>query len=458
MKRCLKREICRLILICSGCLYLVGCSVNDQNETKDIPETDIYEVQAVSIPEYPKEPVYQTEEECWEAARTRRQNVPKTFVSAYEDFTIKTASKLLTDGNENRIYSPISLYYALTLVAEGADGTTREELLNLLGYADMQQLSDDAKTSFESVYHVPNEENNKANEWGEYPSDSRYTLSIANSLWADDSMKLKDNFTQQVSEFYYSEIHQGDLQSEYTVKAMGEWVKEKTNGIVTPSFEESSQETVLTLLNTVYFYDEWLDRFDQEQTKEDIFFGGDGSETVVDFMNRTMASHGFRRGDNFTSSSLSLKNGSMEFYLPDEGVNVHDLIDTPEKLESLLNRSGDQMTGEVVWKVPKFSYGDSMELVELLRQLGVESAFSADADFSRISDTSPLFISNVKQDAHIGIDENGVEAAAFTEISWAGASMPQGRAEMILNRPFFYVIRNGGNIMFLGVCEQAGKE
>lgn len=175
-------------------------------------------------------------------------------------------------------------------------------------------------------------------------------------------------------------------------------------------------------------------------------------------MNRTMGSHGFRKGDNFTASSLSLKNGSMEFYLPDEGVNVHDLIDTPEKMEALLNRSGEQMMGEVVWKVPKFSYGSSMNLVELLKKLGVENAFTSDADFSNISDMTPLFISKVKQDAHIGIDENGVEAAAFTEISWAGAALPQGRAEMILNRPFFYVIRNKGKIVFMGVCEKVREE
>ena len=71
---------------------------------------------------------------------------------------------------------------------------------------------------------------------------------------------------------------------------------------------------------------------------------------------------------------------------------------------------------------------------------------------------TPLFISKVKQDAHIGIDENGVEAAAFTEISWAGAALPQGRAEMILNRPFFYVIRNKGKIVFMGVCEKVREE
>ena len=455
---CMNRMIGMRILFCIGCLYLTGCGLSDKNEKQSLEKTDIHEVQAVSIPEYPMEPIYKKEEERWEANRSRRQSVPEAFVSAYEEFAVNTASGLLADSTENMIYSPLSFYYALAVAAEGADGTTKEELLKLLGYADAEQLSNDAKAYFEVVYHVPNEENNKANEWGEYPSESRYTLSIANSLWADESVRLKDAFTKRASEYYYSEVYQGDLQSENTAKAMGEWVKEKTNGVLAPSFKENSQGIVLTLLNTVYFYDEWMDRFDKEKTKEDIFFCGDGSEVTAEFMNRTMGSHGFRKGDNFTASSLSLKNGSMEFYLPDEGVNVHDLIDTPEKMEALLNRSGEQMMGEVVWKVPKFSYGSSMNLVELLKKLGVENAFTSDADFSNISDMTPLFISKVKQDAHIGIDENGVEAAAFTEISWAGAALPQGRAEMILNRPFFYVIRNKGKIVFMGVCEKVREE
>ena len=57
------------------------------------------------------------------------------------------------------------------------------------------------------------------------------------------------------------------------------------------------------------------------------------------------------------------------------------------------------------------------------------------------------------QEVHIGIDENGVEAAAFTEILWAGAALPQGRAEMILNRPFLYAVKNKGQILFVGICQ-----
>lgn len=435
------------------CLCLSGCRPVQKAELQVFPDSKADELQILALPEYPQEPVYKSDEERWEEKDEKRQLVNQNFTNALEDFSIKTASALLTGESENVIYSPISLYYALALAAEGASGRTQEEFLQLLGYEEIDRLSEDAQHYFEFIYHVPNDKNNKPNEYGEYAAESRYTLSIANSLWADESLNLKKDFLNKAEHSYYSEVYQGNMQDEMFAQNMSEWVRKKTNGVLVPTIDENAKNTLLTLLNTVYFYDEWLDRFDKEQTQEDIFFSENGSTPTVDFMNRTMASHSFRRGECFVSSALSLKNGTMEFYLPNEGVSIYDLIDTPEKMEKLLNDSGEKMMGEVVWKIPKFSYGASIDLMEYLQSCGIEQAFAADADFSSISDISPLFVSKIKQDAHIGIDENGVEAAAFTELSWAGAALPNGRAEMILNRPFFYVIRNKGQIVFMGICK-----
>ena len=63
------------------------------------------------------------------------------------------------------------------------------------------------------------------------------------------------------------------------------------------------------------------------------------------------------------------------------------------------------------------------------------------------------WIDSVIQEAHIGIDENGIEAASFTQMDWAGAALPSGRAEMILDRPFLYVVQEKGCPLFIGICE-----
>lgn len=429
-------------------LTAAGCRKAEQGNTKTNLGENVKEVAAA---EYPEEPVFKTDEERRDARM--KKEIPANFHNAYGRFTYDTASALLKEGEENKLYSPLGLYLSLAVAAEGANGETRKEILNVLGYGYAENLSADCKTAFEALYHVPNEANNKKGEGGEYPSESRYSLRIANSLWADSDLDLKKEFAGHAAQYFYADIYQADLSAEETRQAMAQWVKDKTNGVLAPSPapETSAEETLLSFRNTIYFYDEWMDRFDKGATKEDTFTLADGTEVSCDFMNRTMSSHVFRKGENFTMSTLNLKNSQMIFVLPNPGVDVHALAESPETLKDILEGSDGQAMGEVVWKVPKFSYGSSMELAVMLRGLGIEKAFD-DADFSNISD-SPLFISGVTQDTHIGIDENGVEAAAFTEIAWAGAALPQGRADMILDRPFLYVIRNRGEVLFLGICE-----
>ncbi|MEL7570921.1 MAG: serpin family protein, partial [Eubacteriaceae bacterium] len=92
------------------------------------------------------------------------------------------------------------------------------------------------------------------------------------------------------------------------------------------------------------------------------------------------------------------------------------------------------------------------DLIITLQSLGIKSAFLSDADFSGITD-GLTFISNVTQHTHIAIDENGVEASAFTQIDYCGAARPDGRAEMILDRPFLYgITSSNGTLIFIGVC------
>ena len=117
-----------------------------------------------------------------------------------------------------------------------------------------------------------------------------------------------------------------------------------------------------------------------------------------------------------------------------------------------LFEDGESYSGEVVWKIPKFKFDTECELVGTLKTLGIENAFGPDADFSGITD-DPASISVIIQQTHIGIDENGVEASAFTQISLFGVARPNGRAEMILNRPFIFAITSAnGTLLFIGTC------
>ncbi|NLL01216.1 MAG: serpin family protein, partial [Clostridiales bacterium] len=345
------------------------------------------------------------------------------------------------DAGKNINYSPISLYYALSLAASGAEGETKDQLLALLGVSDKEVLSEQCGNLYRRLY--------KDNEIGK--------VKIANSLWMDDEFKgkpiiFKDDFVRQAAENFYASSHSVDLASVKTGRDMADWISKNTNGRLTPSLEINPDQ-ILSIINTVYFYDQWINRFDRSETAEDTFNLSNGSEVKVDFMNKTYGSAGFTRGKDFTRASLQLKNsGQMVFILPDEGVSPYELIASSEKMKQTFE-GGEGSYGEVVWRIPKFSFSSSLTLTNMLINLGVTSAFTRDADFSGITDHL-AYVTDVLQETYIGIDEDGVEASAYTQINYAGAALPEGRADMILDRPFIYgIITQNNTMLFIGVCE-----
>lgn len=365
--------------------------------------------------------------------------VSDDFIIAVNAFSYKTASQILVEGG-NINYSPLSLYYALALAASGANGETADELLSVLGVADQTFLSQQCGNLYRRLY--------TDNEIGK--------LKIANSLWMSNNTEWnigwKDSFIKNAAENFYAHSFSVDFSNNKTGQSMAKWISDNTNGTLKPNVE-INQEQILSILNTVYFYDEWIDKFDKAKTAADIFYLSDYTTVNCDFMNRTYGSHYFTIGDGFTRSGLSLKNaGRMIFILPDEGVSPRELLSTPEKMRDVFE-GGEDGHGEVVWQIPKFNFGSKFDLVDTLKSLGVNSTFEQAADFSYITDHM-AFITSICQETHIAIDENGVEASAFTQIDYAGAAPPQDRADMILNRPFIYgITASDGTLLFVGICE-----
>lgn len=386
---------------------------------------------------YPKAYSFDNREE---AGKIRDQNpVEGKFYQALKNFSYETACALIEDG-KNLTYSPVSLYYALAIAAEGAKGSTRDEIMSLLGYGETEKLA----IWCHNLYNLLN----KDNEIGK--------LAIRNSIWIDNDLSVNNEYVERLATQYYTESYYGDFADEKMAKAMAEWIKENTGGM--ESTQEPDEEMLLSIINTIYYSDEWIDKFDKKNTAEDDFYLSDGTTVRCDFLNSHYGSHSFARGEGYTRSSLSLKNnGHMVFVLPDEGISIYELVDTPEKLSECLEE-GENYCGEVIWQIPKFSNDSELDLKNTLRQLGIEEAFTETADFSGIGNTGNELnnphISTVIQNTHIEIDEKGVTASAFTQIGYAGAALPTDRAEMILDRPFLYAVVNSqGVILFIGICE-----
>lgn len=376
----------------------------------------------------------------------REQNpVEASFIEALNEFSYKTSPHILTRVGENTNYSPLSLYYALSLAASGAQGETEAELFTLLGVPSSEILTKQCGNLYRTLY--------RENTIGKFK--------IANSLWLANELNgepvtFKEDFVKQAAADFYASSHKVNFSKAETGKAMVDWIATNTNGTLAPTIETDPGQ-IFSILNTVYFHDEWVNRFEKSKTAKDVFHLSNGDDVTCSFMNATSSSAGYAIGEGFTRASIGLKNaGQMIFILPDVGVSPYSLLATQDQMRETF-AGGQDFHGIVTWKLPKFSFSSKLTLANVLQELGVVSAFAADADFSRITDRMAS-VSEVQQNTYIAIDENGVEASAFTEVRYVGAAPPEGRADMILDRPFIYgITAQNGVLLFVGVCENPTK-
>lgn len=393
--------------------------------------------------------------ETWEAYdEVLEANVNSdAFRNSLDDFAYKSAVMILKDREVNKNYSPLSLYYALGMAGVGAGGETFEELKDVLGVEDQAELAAECKKLYRSLYYMRKYNEAVRNEYEPENKDEKMPeISLGNSIWVDKTIKLKPEYQKQMTDELYASIHSVSFQEDQTWRNMETWIKEQTRGVLEPSLEKNG-DTVISLINTLYYYGAWKDRFQESDTAQGVFTAADGTDVTADFMKMTSHTCGYKEGEGYRAAILGTgERESMVFVLPDEGRTVDEFLASPEKLKEALNEPFD--TREVSWALPKFSFGSSMDLGETLMEMGVSGMFGDQADFSKMTG-SDVFVSRVLQETHIGVDESGVEGAAYTMLLMeAGAAMVSEKASMILDRPFLYGIHSDqAGWLFIGVVD-----
>ena len=401
-----------------------------------------------SYPEFVSIEDYEYHSEVWQ-----NNQVSDATDYAVNTFSYKTAAAVLGSTTESSCFSPLSLYHTLAVLCSGAQGNTQSQLLSLLGISDLETLT----AEIARLYRL------------NYEDDELTTLKIANSLWLDNElsdgtvMEYAPEWLITAAGDYYAEVYAADFSSPDTAQALGNWISRMTGGNLQPSGEEMgiTQDTVMSIVNTLWYKTQWADKFYEKNTSTDIFTLSDGTAVECDFMHKTESSHSAIVTAEYTKSYIRLDGGAkMIFVLPEESVDVMSLV-SEEKLTEIFE-NGNYTDADVVWSVPKFETTVTYELEDTLKALGVTDAFDLmAADFSTMTASAPLYLSSVRQGTHIAINEDGVEAAA-----WSMAGMEAGEAapeemptvEMNLNRPFLYLITaQDGSNLFLGVVQNPGN-
>lgn len=463
-----KRIIAFLLVVCMMAVLMSGCvriKIEEENGVKKgeeiigkneesekeaeslIPEKDEAEINRLRA-ELDESAVVKAElaEACgfedFDKRTSIREEYPldEEFSDAVIEFSRVTTSAIDNDS-ENLIYSPLSLYYALSILAYGTSGDAEAELTALLG-CEKDELPANAEALYRQIYDD--------NEMGK--------TQISNSLWVDRNkgITFKDEWINKTSKSFFASVYDVDFNDRDTGDIIGQWISDTTGGQLEYSFNPDPAQ-VMNIINSVNFSDQWTDWFDESLTEKDEFTNRDGSKTECDFMNKEEMGS-FYKTDDYQMCSLSLKNGgSVTFILPAGDVDPQTLLydeGVYGRIFDWLEYDESRGNGIVTWKIPKFSYQGDLNLVDALRKLGVNSVFDTDDSMPDISD-DPLFVSSVIQKAKVSVSEKGIEAAAYTEISYCGSAMPTDTCEMILDRPFAFIVTARNNIpIFVGVVNE----
>ncbi|MBP3700982.1 MAG: hypothetical protein J6I64_03750, partial [Lachnospiraceae bacterium] len=304
-----------------------------------------------------------------------------------------------------------------------------------------------------------------------YEKENTSSTQVANSLWLDKSLLSEQDIRQTtadlLAEKYMVSTYVRDFGQKSTEGDMSDWVLKHTKGLLGGREGDFAldENTVMTLLSTVYYYDQWIDEFDESKNVIEPFYKADGTTVDAEYMCTTKNPYAVLAREGYTAAGIATKGSSqITFVLPDEGWTLEDILSNEALMDELLSISGEPEMeyAEVRFKIPKFQFWSEMDLTEAVKKLGIIKAFSqAEADFSGILNESGnqmempggsgIWLSSIRQQTTMSVDEKGCEAAVFTHLDYTGQAMPEDRIiEFTLNRPFIIIIENGGPL-FIGV-------
>lgn len=360
---------------------------------------------------------------------------------------IDMLKRLYTDmDGENFMISPASITLALSMTMNGAQGETlagMQDALHLAGLS-MDDLNA-AQKDLMSILLNPD-------------GSEKVKIEIANALWAREGLTLKEPFTDICRAYYRAETQYLDFNDPASVDIINTWVNTETHGMIPTIIDDPIEaDTVLYLMNTLFFDGKWTEPFDPEKTYGGMFHTAGSAAVPVRMMTGEQDVMVYRDpdadADIFSKAFGDNERLEMLFIRPQGDLSAYIQGLTVEKL----NRIAAGLAPENLQiGIPRFSYDTAMSLKDVLISMGMERAFSGAAEFAPMSDT-PLYIDDVMHKTRIEVKEEGAKAAAVTSVEMKLTAMPMS---LILDSPFLYLIRDTqtGAVLFLGVVEEPVEE
>lgn len=361
----------------------------------------------------------------------------------------------LTEAKDsNLVFSPSSIHVLLSLISAGSKGPTLDQLLSFL-----KSKSDDQLNTFASEL--------VAVVFADGSPSGGPRLSVANGVWIDKSLSLKNTFKQVVDNVYKAASNQVDFQTKAAEvsREVNMWAEKETNGLVKEVLPPGSVDnsTRLIFANALYFKGAWNETFDSSKTKDYDFHLLNGGSIKVPFM--TSKKNQFVSAfDGFKVLGLPYKQGedkrrfSMYFFLPDAKDGLPTLLEKMGSESKFLDHHLPSQRVEVGdFRIPRFKISFGSEVSKVLKGLGLVLPFSGEGGGLAEMVDSPvgknLYVSSIFQKSFIEVNEEGTEAAAASAATVVLRSIVlSDKIDFVADHPFVFMIREDmtGLVMFTG--------
>ena len=363
--------------------------------------------------------------------------VSAPFANQTTQFAFDITKRVTTQEGaaKNVFISPLSLHMALGMILNGADGQTAQEIQKTL-HLDAQTLAEANQTYQNLLVNLPK-------------IDPKVTLTLANSVWYRNTFPVETSFQDLLKQSFDATVSAEDFNSPATVGKINNWASEKTNGKIPKVISQIQSNDVMFLLNALYFKGDWTQQFNPAKTTDTPFNLASGTTTNVRMMRNDLTINlAFRPTYGAYELPYGSGNFAMTILLPTENTTADAVINslTGDEWTQLQK---DMKLGNVDFGLPKFTLNYEIILNQALSALGMPTAFTDQADFSKISKQGKLTLSFVKQNTFVAVDEKGTEAAAVTT---GGVTTTSVKVPTLCDRPFVFVIheKTTGTILFVG--------
>jgi serpin B len=365
------------------------------------------------------------------------------LASADSGFAFGLVKELAREQPAKNVFiSPYSISTVLQMVCNGAAASTKQEMASVLGTSglELETLNEACKELDQSIRSA----------------ESNVVLSIANAIWYRSGVELRPTFVSVNQDFFGAKMGALDFTDPRTAGLINAWADVNTHGrikqIIAGRVPDDAQ---VILANAIYFKGSWERKFDPKATKERAFHLRDGRQPQVPMMQQS-GEFQYQEGNGCQAVRLPYAGRRLEMcvLLPAADSSIEKLLAAVDGQvwQSQVRRQFSSRRGSLV--LPRFKLEYGAELKQPLAALGMRLPFSRGADFSGMS-TKPLYLSQVKHQSFVEVNEEGTEAAAVTRGIMRSLSVqrPTPPFEMIVDRPFLLVIEDNlaNAILFIGV-------